>query len=323
MNAKKKNCLVTISDSEFCIASEVLLYSFTKYNPGFDGDVLVITDDPDPGFRERLAQICKVQFVTPDPRLRAAVDLLQSHEPRLAGIYRRLFSLELFRLSDYDRVVYLDSDIYCSGDISELFTRPEPLLACPDGFTLGDRIREMLSADDVALATERYGKAFAQSFNAGVLSIGKPLLSIDTYVNLLEVLDPDRWKSMGPSKFTDQMLLNVFFDGQFTPIHSRFNYVIFLEEYQKCMETVSLLDARLVHFAGAIKPWHHYRPEQLTNRAPQFIKFIDVWRELLEEARPPPDAASRRIQAAERFKRQQAWIEAYNRNEIKPTGRIY
>jgi lipopolysaccharide biosynthesis glycosyltransferase len=323
MNAKKKNCLVTISDSEFCIASEVLLYSFLKYNPEFDGDILIITDDPDTDFRARLAAIFPVRFITPDPRLQAAVDLLQSHEPRLTDIYRRLFSLELFRLTGYERVVYLDSDIYCSGDISELFTRPEPLLACPDGFTFGDRIRAMLSEEENPTPSERYGKPYTQTFNAGVLSIGQALLNSDTYLQLLGVLDPAHWQGLGQSKFTDQMALNVFFNGQFTPIHSRFNYVIFLEEYQKCVENVSLLDARLVHFAGDIKPWNQYPPERLARRAPQFIKFIDIWRELLDEARHPVDVASSRTRVEERFHRQREWIEGYNQNAIEPTGRLY
>lgn len=322
MNAKNKYCLVTISDSTFSIASEVLIYSFLKYNPDFDGDILVITDDPSTEFRQRLERIYPVEFVQPDPRLRAAVDTLQEHEPRLADIYRRLFTLELFRLADYDRVVYLDSDIYCSGEISELFSRPEPLLACPDGFTFADRVRQLIAKGEPFDASERYGRQFENSFNAGVLSIGKPLLAEHIYQKLLGMLDPVRWKDMGQSKFTDQMALNVFFDGQFAPLHSRYNYVIFLEEYQKCVEQVSLLDARLVHFAGDIKPWNHYDPVQLASRAPQFIKFIDVWRELLDEARPPADEASRQADVERRFGSQQDWIKAYNQQSIKPKGRM-
>lgn len=323
MSVKTKSCLVTISDSEFSIASEVLLYSFLKYNPDYDGEIRVITDDASPEFRRRLERMGPVRFTEPDPRLRAAVDRLQEHDPRLSGIYRRLFSLELFRLSEYDRVVYLDSDIYCSGDISELFSRPEPLLACPDGFTLADRISKLVDGGRPPPATVRYGKPFDRSFNAGVLSVGKPVIGEDTYMQLLALLDPQRWEEMGRSKFTDQMALNIHFDGRFTPLHSRYNYVIFLEEYQKCVEQVSLLDARLVHFAGNIKPWNRYDPVQLARRAPQYVKFIDVWRELLDEARPASDADSRLADVERRFRRQQDWIRAYNEKNIEPVGRMY
>ena len=129
-----------------------MLYSFHKYNPDFAGDVIVITDDFSPEYRHRLEQISPVRFEAPDPRLRAAVDVLQASEPQLQDIYRRLFSLEIFRLAGYDRVVYLDSDMYCSGDLSELFTRQEALLACPDGFAYGDRMSSPLVRESFASA---------------------------------------------------------------------------------------------------------------------------------------------------------------------------
>ncbi|MCG6863548.1 MAG: hypothetical protein LJE70_20160, partial [Chromatiaceae bacterium] len=306
MNATK-DCLVTISDASFSIATEVLLYSFRKYNPEFDGDVVVITDDLPEDHRERIGRHGAVRFEAPDPRLRAAVEDLQGKEPRLRGIYRRLFSLEVFRLSAYRRLVYVDSDIYCSGDISELFTRPETLLACPDGFTYEDRVMAMMTEDAPSAPAERYGRSFKSSFNAGVLGIGESLTGEETYRALLGMLDHATWRRMGPSKFTDQMVLNLYFEGRFTALPARFNYMVFLEEYQKCLDRVSLLDARLVHFAGAIKPWNRYDPIDLARRAPQFIKFIDVWRELLEEARSGVGPGGAPAAVAERCRRQADW----------------
>ena len=314
---------MTISDAEFSIATEVLLYSFHKYNPGFDGDVLILTDNLPAEHRQRLERFSPVKFEAPDRRLRHAVDELQMREPRLEGIYRRLFSLEIFRLSQYDRVVYLDSDIYCSGDISPLFDSGEAFLACPDGFTYGDRIRQELKPDEALENSERYGKKFGKTFNAGVLSVGSSLLGDETYEALLSLLDYRRWQSHGPSKFTDQMALNLYFDGQFAELEAKFNYMMFLEEYQKSLEPVSLLDARLVHFAGAIKPWNCYDPAQLAARAPQFVKFVDVWHELLDEARSDGSAEAQRERIRQRFEKQAEWIEAYNSESLDPVGRIY
>ena len=299
------------------------MYSFRKYNPGFEGDVLVISDDLPDDHRRRLEAVCPIQLVAPDPRLREAVNALQTHEPRLEGIYRRLFSLEIFRLSQYQRVVYLDSDIYCSGDVSALFESSADFLACPDGFTYGDRIRARLEQGSGVEYSERYGKRFSHTFNAGVLSLGARWLGDDTYQALLGLLDHKKWQSYGPSKFTDQMALNLFFDGEFTELEAKYNYMLFLEEYQKILEPVSLLDARLVHFAGVIKPWNIYPPEQLVKRAPQFIKFIDVWRELLDEARAGGSPAKETSVISQRFERQQEWIRAYNAEALEPGGRLY
>lgn len=319
-----KKCLVTISDAQFSIATEVLLYSFHKYNPDFDGDVIVISDQLPQKHRERLQAISPVRFVEPDCQLRDAVERLQGEVPRLSDIYRRLFSLDIFRLSEYDRVVYLDSDIYCAGDISALFSRSEPLLACPDGFTYGDWIEDALGDRcGKPAASVRYGRVFSQSFNAGVLSIGPPVLGKSCYEALLEWLQPKRWHSMAGDKFSDQLLLNIHFDGAFTPLEACYNYMVFLEGYQKCCDTVSFLDARLVHFAGALKPWLDYDMELLARRAPQFIKFFDAWRELLEEARCTADPASRIEVTRDRYQRQKQWIAQYNSAPIESIGRLY
>jgi lipopolysaccharide biosynthesis glycosyltransferase len=247
---------------------------------------------------------------------------LQSTEPRLEGIYRRLFSLEAFRFEHYDRVVYLDSDIYCCRDISELFTRTEPLLACPDGFTYGDWIAARISGG-VAQKSERYGRTFAQSFNAGVLSIAPPALGEQTYEDLLGLLEPGRWREISSGKFTDQMLLNLLFDGRFEPLEACFNFMVFLEGYQQIWEGASFLDARLVHFAGAIKPWLEYEDGVLARRAPRFIKFFEAWRALLDEARAGHRSRDDREDTAKQFSAHKAWIADYNENPIEPVGRIY
>lgn len=312
-----RNCLVTISDPEFSIGTQVMLYSFTKYNPGFDGDVVVICDALPKAHRERISGVCNAQFVSPDPRLLNAVSRLKGSESRLEGIYRRLFSLEAFRLSNYERVVYLDSDIYCAGALADLFDTDAPLLACPDGFTYGEQIDARLERR-AERPGERYGREFSRSFNAGVLSIGAPVLGEQTYLELLAWLEPERWKTLGPGKFTDQMLLNVHFDGRFDTLPAVYNYMIFLEEYQKLCEPVSFLDARVVHFAGALKPWFEYDEQVLASRAPQFLKFFSAWRELLEEAGGIPDQAVVR----QRYQAQKDWIRQYNEDPIKPVGRL-
>lgn len=320
MNAAyPRTCLITISDSEFSIGTEVLLYSFHKYNPEFKGDVVVICEDLPQQDRQRISSVSAVRFEAPNERLRESVERLREHEPRLNDIYRRLFSLEAFRLSEYDRVVYLDSDMYCMGDISHLFTANDPFLACADGFTYADRIEARLNEGASGDFRERYGKRMSASFNAGVMSIGPRALGDSIYDDLLDWLRPERWKSMGPGKFTDQMLLNIHFDGEFTCLDACDNYMVFLEGYQKIAEGAGYNDARLVHFAGSLKPWFRYDPVMLARRAPQCFKAFDAWRELLEEARGPVGAEENR----KRFRAHQQWIESYNNDPIKPLGRVY
>lgn len=313
-------CLVTITDDQFSIATEVLLYSFLKYNSWFEGDLLVIEDGLSPEARQRLGRLGPLTFVAPDPRLRRQTQALCAGAPELQDVYKRFYSFEVFRLTDYRRVVYLDSDIYCAGSVEDLFLRSEPLLACPDGFTYGDRIIAALASKDAAPAPQsRYGRSFVASFNAGVLSVGPPLLGDETYDALLAMLDVDTWRAFGPSKFTDQMALNIHFENRFDELPAIYNYMLFIEAYQRICEPFSASDARLVHFAGPIKPWNEYDPVALLQRAPQFGRFIDVWRELLYQAR----ATGCDEAVLDRYQRQKAWIEAFNRAPLHATGRLY
>lgn len=314
-------CLVTISDEDFSIATEVLLYSFLKYNSWFAGEVIVIADDLSVTHRRRLERLYPIRFIGPDSRLRFKLGILRQHVPDLDVIYRRFFSFEVFRLSRYRRAVYLDSDMYCAGDISELFESRAPLLACPDGFTYSDRILALLAerSGEPTRPAPRYGRTFGESFNAGVISVGSAVLGDPTYRDLLNMLDVDTWTSLGKSIFTDQMVLNIYFENRFTPIHGKYNYMVFLEQYQKCLEDVSFLDAKLVHFAGAIKPWYCYDAAALVHRAPHYIKFIDVWRELLEETRHADDPQI----VARRYACQKEWIERYKTHKLRATGRLY
>jgi lipopolysaccharide biosynthesis glycosyltransferase len=312
--------LVTITDRDFVVGTEVLLYSFLKYNPWFAGDLIVIEQGLPEDHRDRLQRLAPMRLVRPDPRLEDRTRALRARLPGLDGIYKRFCSFEVFRLAGYRRVVYLDSDICCVGDVSALFAADAPLCACPDGFTYGDRIRAALAEDEgrKTTPTVRYGRPFEASFNAGVISVGPELLGEETYGGLLDLLDYDAWRALGASKFTDQMALNVHFEGRFAPLEAVYNYMIFLEGYQRCWERVGFADARLLHFAGTIKPWHDYDPHELVERAPQFIKFIDVWRELLQEAR----AGDRTADMAAAYRRQKSWIEAYNAAPLTPRGRI-
>ena len=313
-------CIVTISDDEFSIGAEVLIYSFLKYNPWFRGDVIVVTEGLSTPGRSRLDRHHRIRYVRPDSRLREKTEMLGRRFPSLQDVYRRLFSLEIFRLSDYRRVLYLDSDMYCAGDVAELFVTSEPLLACPDGFDYEDRIRAHLAGTDLEAmeCTERYGQRFQSSFNAGVISVGPELLTDETYAGLLELISCEHRLRFGESIFTDQMALNVYFEGRFKPVPAIFNYMVFLEEYQQCLQSASFLDARIVHFAGRIKPWHRYRPQDLMRLAPRYIKFIDAWLELLDEARREDSTES----IESRFQRQAARIAQYNRNELQPIGRV-
>ncbi len=296
-------CFATVTNEAFAVAAEVLLYSFIKFNPWFDGDVVVVeTGDLSDQTRERLNNIYPVRFIQSSPELETRMDDLISEIPWLVNKRAHFHVFELFQLTDYQHIVYVDGDTYCCGDIRELFYREEPFLACPDAFTLRRQLWDRLAdhAPEQLPEASPYGPDVGRSFNSGVMSINGELINRQTYLGLLEVLNPQVFER---SDFGDQMALNVYFKGQFTSISACYNYMVLIEEYVKGLEDITSLDARIVHFAGRIKPWFEFAYPEVLEKAPHYLKFIDNWQELLRAARHQQDLPH----IAEQVARQRAW----------------
>lgn len=316
-----KYCISTITCDNFAIGTEVLLYSVLKYNPWFRGDINIVIADLSAQNRARLQAIYPVKFIQASPGLIQRVDTLRSHFAYLRDIHLRFYSLESFNLPGYDKVVYLDSDMHCAGDISALFTSTAPLQACLDGFSYEDRIAPIVAQAGLSLPTseQRYGKHFQNSFNAGVIAIRPAQLRNFDFQELIKMLDFDAWVSYGNSIFTDQMVLNRYFEGQFSLISSAYNYMVFLGDYLNFVDGIGAQDAKIIHFAGKIKPWNNYDPLALCQNAAHYLPFLHQWRELLQEAR----ANDRAYYQAQRVLKQYEWITAGADHQLQAVDRLY
>ena len=317
----KKYCIATITCDDFCVGTEVLLYSFLKYNPWFDGDINIVIDQLSAQSRQRLAAIYPINFIKADPRLTSKIEVLKTHFEHLRDIHLRFYSLEAFNMTNYEKVVYLDSDMYCVGDIKELFLNDSKLLACLDGFSYEEYAAPIVEKAGLILNTssKRYGKHFKNSFNAGVLAIAPPILSQNNFKELMAMLDLEAWKGLGKSIFTDQMIINRFFENQFSIISSKYNYMIFLGDYLNIVDKISFRDISIVHFAGKIKPWNNYRKEEILKKAPHYLRYIEIWRELLSELRNKNNIKHTARKIIEQFE----WTESGADAALEIQNRIY
>ncbi len=110
-----------------------------------------------------------------------------------------------------------------------------------------------------------------------------------------------------------------FFEGRFTILSSRYNYVVFLADYLKYVDGVGFREAAVVHFAGKIKPWNDYSEQDLREKAGHYRRFIEEWRELHGELRRQGDPGHR----ARRILEQYAWTESGIDRELAVHGRIH
>ncbi len=314
-------CITTITCDQFAIGTEILIYSFLQYNPWFEGDINIVISKLSIENRQRLESIYPVKFINASQQLQQQVNLLREHYPHLHDIHLRFYSLEAFNLPQYDRVVYLDSDMHCAGDIKDLFLSDAPLLACLDGFSYEERIAPIIEKAGFSFtATQcRYGKQFKNSFNAGVISFAPNKLPRDHYLALINMLNLEAWSSYGSSIFTDQMVINRYFENQFEIISSQYNYMVFLGDYLHVIDNIAPYQAKIVHFAGKIKPWNEYDQSALYQSAPHYLQFIQHWRALLNKCRNTTDLTSQ----AKKLLNHYHWIEKGSDHQLEVISRLF
>lgn len=284
------HCLLTITDDGFIDGTEMLVFSFLRHNPWFAGRILVLVGGAlCDASRARLRALAPVEFIAPGADLDARVASLTQAIPALKRAGPRFASLEAFGLVEFERVVYIDSDAFVTGDLSPLFLDERPLLASPDG----SRYDELLGDAGAARESnrQRYGVALSACFNSGVLSIGGDCLQRTVRDALVASIEPGFWQGVETVGWTDQLILNRHFAGQATLLDGRWNYMPILEAKIRRAHRLHCFDARIVHMAGRCKPWET-PPDDLFEQAPGLAKFYELWQQLRALLPGAADAAS-------------------------------
>jgi lipopolysaccharide biosynthesis glycosyltransferase len=193
-------------------------------------------------------------------------------------------TLEAFRLKGYDRVVYLDSDMICLGDLSPIFERNIQTLAV----TPNDTAAYRLHGDKMDLNKVK--------FNGGFLVIGPELLKTDHHYHKMVALGKKRSFPMA-----EQDLMNYYFghsakimklvlDHRWNGSKRHFSDSKFKKNFISNRDKI-----RIVHYVAA-KPWHTRRQwENLFPDTPyesNYKKIDQVWmdeaaKHLIPDGTPP------------------------------------
>jgi len=151
---------------------------------------------------------------------------------------------DLFTLSDYDRVIFFDTDMFVKGDILDLFKEEADFGAV-----------ELLPKNAVIDHPSKT-QPWLKTFNGGLLSVSKKYLNNNTKQALIDIAFSKVWSS-------DEPILNTFFTNEKTTFLPR--------KYNTLTAAITediFDEAKVIHFVGNNKPWN---TGGLTN---QFDKFI-------------------------------------------------
>ena len=240
----------------------MLVYSLKRHNPWFDIPVRVLSGERYGKLSEPTREALRMVY--------SRLEFIQVDEGRYARLFENtpeyirpsLFKLECFGMGGAEDVVFIDSDILCLGDVSEMFAARVPFGASPPGRERDDKMR------GAGTFTRTLG------LNAGVLMIGRKYRCPGVYKCLV---DRD-----GVGKMADQRILNDYF--RYVPIyclHHRYNYhaEFFWDKHGR--ED----DVRMLHYAGKkpleapelprMKPWLD-EATQAIRECPALARLIDL-----------------------------------------------
>lgn len=175
---------------------------------------------------------------------------------------------EIFTLTDYDKIVFLDADMLVLGDISYLFTVDVDFGAC-----------EIVKGSEMD-HPGKFDKTL-KSFDGGLMVISEKYLNRETQNALIDIALQKKWTS-------DEPILNAYFDNQKTTFLSKDYNLLTPEINEDNFKT-----AKIIQFVGEKKPWFN---GQISDRYDRFtcrnmnntsllIKIDNLFSRYLKEAK--------------------------------------
>jgi len=159
-----------------------------------------------------------------------------------AGYYRLMLPYVLPQF--LEKVIYLDADLICCGDITSLWSTP--IGNAPAAAKLTDAF------EDQAL---RLGLTKGQYLNSGVMLINLPAWrqqDIPRRIIEFMITYPDK------IVWLEQDAIAVVLEGQIAPLNDCFNTTIDCAKGDGTIEESSVI----VHYVGSCKPWQRWCPDE-------------------------------------------------------------
>lgn len=223
--------------------------------------------------KEHMEQIMKytqenvsIEFVDLSYYIEKVKDKLYTRDYYTNTTYFRLFLPELY--PQYDKVLYLDSDIIVVGDISELYNidmGTNLIAAAPDDIIQYNKVFQDYA--ELVVGVEKY----QHYFNAGVLLMNlDELRKFDFQKKFLYLL--------GTVKFSvaqDQDYLNRLCKGRVKLISHDWDVMPYVNDETKPE------DIKIIHYNFAYKPWH-FEDVTYNEYFWKYAKDTEFYEEILE-----------------------------------------
>ena len=236
-----RKSIVLAADNAYLIPLETTIKSVLYHNR--DVDFYILNSDIAPEWFKLLGRKMEVVNSTIH-NVHFDKELFEGYKtgPHINyATYFRFFATEVV---DSDRVLYLDSDIIVTGELTSLFKLNLK------GYSIG-------AVDDVYAYEGR-----ESGFNAGVLLMDTAKWKEHSIVNSLLELAAEQNQAV---HLGDQSILNIYFEDNWLALDETYNYMVGVDIYHLGQEYERLDDnpPAIVHYASHDKPWNTYSISRL------------------------------------------------------------
>jgi lipopolysaccharide biosynthesis glycosyltransferase len=248
-----EHCLLLCTNQRYFLSLLTFLCSFFGQAPQTGAQVFVFLDRDVPRrwhgtvamvaarFGRSVTLITEAEFMTENVEHRVEYGFFAGGSNLSRSAYFRLYATRyLLERHGFRRALYVDTDIICRGDLTDLFSLPlgdNPISAATEDYSV-----------EVVNASARNGLDPHKYFNSGVL-----LMQMDSPALLQGIEEAIRISEREPERlvFHDQCALNIAFQGRVATLQPRFNF--FLRPSRD--RNGHIEDGLLLHFLDKPKPW--------------------------------------------------------------------
>jgi lipopolysaccharide biosynthesis glycosyltransferase len=245
----ERYALTTILNNPFADHFYVFINSFLENNPWFNGDLIIMySDELSPLSDEKINELQLFYRKTIFKKIDTTGhynDVINLFKSKISKNFHRfvpsVLTIETFNLIDYDKVLYLDSDMLVVNSLRDLYLIDHDIAVTRDTSSyIRKAIIKKAGSDDVLL-------------NGGFLLLSGSFMRSAQHVKNMLNLFP---KLTNP-KFLDQSLLNEYFkDFDVLFLSSDYNLLKRCFDDTKAAElSNSLKDIKVIHYVGE-KPWN-------------------------------------------------------------------
>ncbi|ORY80549.1 nucleotide-diphospho-sugar transferase [Neocallimastix californiae] len=246
-----KICLCSIVNDKYIEGFETMVYSFYKNNNWFNGDIVVLYDNKysilsDESKEEILSKFPNVKFLKLDTSKYDNVNK-KNIIPRFRP---PLIKYEIFGLTDYDKVLYLDADCLVTSSIFELYNKNEDVVCIA---------KHINNVENKEIWNDVFDGTRKTEINNGVVFINKNILDKKHVDGMLDLTNKYNKKFPFYNGLPDQDIMQVYFlesDIKVTLVSNIYNMV--KTRFKKNKRVIT--NEKIIHYVNS-KPWKSDEPQ--------------------------------------------------------------